>query len=565
MEEEHSDLEGILRKIIGSFNSSRQSKREEERIYIREPLSLERRLRDSDELSDYVIDYFGNECGRKKGKEFLYLEDNMDRIKPIEKIHLKENDSLYNFIDKKEFNEINKYNIIKDKKLDYIISNNFESKTSDKNINPNYYSEGILSLYKDLGYEKVREDISPDNYAEVPEEAVSQKPQKVEVTHEGLPAEYKPLLADLSQKHPGIRYASMTKLVDKSQHNVDIIKFEYEEKGEVKQLTVVAKDWNEKEEALPQFLNDLGIRTHSLYDLRTRLFMQHVGERELRSVVKEASEEELLRVCTMVLDKMAQIHVTGTAHLQDLRQNHDFVFEPIDYNDRFKSRFIEPVSGNSIIVSPQANRLMQAYSAFMKIFDPSFLIHGDFHTGNCRVTSDECFVYDFELATDHGEKFRDLSRFTNSITRDRPDLDAADLTREMLAMYVDKHNTHSEREGAAFMRYNPQLATALRCGLIEDYIDKTGGAIIFAAEHPRVKDEQMQKCQLYFENSVRMLDGAINMADSQKDYYTWETLSNLRSALVDFTATSPVQFLKETAQKYQAHSLYKEPVILVPN
>jgi hypothetical protein len=385
------------------------------------------------------------------------------------------------------------------------------------------------------------------------------------VTRQGLPEEYRPLLAVLAKQHPGIRYKEMTCLEDQSQHNVDILTFEYEENGEKKQLHVVAKDANEAEEKLPCFLNDLGIKTHSIYDVRTRLHMQHIGEKELKEVVRKASEPELLRVCSLALDKMAQIHVVGSAHLPELRHDYGLVFGPADYTERFKSRFIEPVSGNSAVISPQADRLMQAYSAFIELFEPGYLIHGDFHTGNCRVTSDNCFVYDFEWTTDQGEKFRDLSRFVNSVLRDRPDLEPADFTREMLARYVERHNAYSEREKTAFMRHDAHLSAALRCALIDDQIDKTGGAVLFAQSHPKVKEEQMQKCQLYFENAVRMLDGAIRSADEQKDYFRWEALSDLRSALVNFTANSPVHILKEAAQNYQTHALYREPAVLVPN
>jgi hypothetical protein len=468
-----------------------------------------------------------------------------------------------------EQNESELYKIIGTSPLKDEIKQN---KISAPQYTTSVYSSILGNLISE-GYSPKNQDISPDlgpivlpimQPGVLKTEKVS-VPQEVEVTRQGMQEEYKPVLTMLAKEHPGIQYVGTLHLEDKSQHNVDVLTFEYEENGKKKQMHVVVKDANEVEEKLPQFLNGLGIKTHSVFDINTRLHMQHVGERELRDVVKQASESELLKVCNLALDKMAQIHVTGSAHLPELRQDYGLVFGPVDYITKFKSRFLEPVSGNSAIISPQMHRLMQAYSAFIEEFDPKYLIHGDFHPGNCRITSDECFVYDFEWATDQGEKFRDLSRFVNLVLRDRPGLEPADFTREMLVRYVDKHNEYSEMEKTPFMRRNPKLAAVLRYALIDDQIDKSGGAILFAQAHPKVRDEQMQKCQLYFENTISMLDGAIRMADAQRDYNGWNMLSNLRGALVDFTATSPIEGLRETAQRYQTLPICKEPTILVPS
>ncbi|MBW2981315.1 hypothetical protein KY343_00415, partial [Candidatus Woesearchaeota archaeon] len=51
--------------------------------------------------------------------------------------------------------------------------------------------------------------------------------------------------------------------------------------------------------------------------------------------------------------------------------------------------------------------------------------------------------------------------------------------------------------------------------------------------------------------TFKMIDGAIETADKQRDYYGWETLTNLRGALVDYVSDSPIQSLREVADRYK--------------
>ncbi|MBR9691687.1 hypothetical protein GOV06_02780 [Candidatus Woesearchaeota archaeon] len=489
---------------------------------------------------------FLNENSKKIKKENINHNSLNHKIKDLDSI-------VYNQLEEnpEEFNQyyipqIEQYSKFKEKYTSY---DKEEMKEYIFNNKENIESlEKLLGNYTKAGYSVKKESEAPKTKAAV----------SLETAESSLPDEYKPVLAMLAQEHPGIRYSGIVSLADQSQHNVDILTFEYEENGALKQLHIVAKDADEKEEILPQFLNDLGIKTHTIYDRNTRLLINHVGEQELRNVVKQGSDSEVLDACGKALDKISQIHVLASLNLPELREHYGLSLELTDYNTQFRSRFVTPVSGNSVIVSPQAHDLMQAYSAFTKTFDPRHFTHGDFHIGNCRMSEEECFIVDYEAAK-IGRKFDDLARFTNSVIRDRSDMDPAEFSRDMLHMYVDKHNEHSAEHKTPLLLPNTWLSTALRYSLINDQIDKCGGAIIFAKEHPKVKDEQMQKCKLYFEKAISMIDGALTQNPAEAGM-----LSNLRTSLVDFAAESPVEILKQTAENYKAYKQYKEPLVVVP-
>jgi len=420
--------------------------------------------------------------------------------------------------------------------------------------------EDVLEDYASNGYEILdRTEIKKPT-----EEVKPGAAPGVEVS-EGLPAEYKPLMAALSQEHAGIRYTGIVHLTDKSQHNVDILTFEYEEDGETKQMHVVAKDWDEKEEKIPAFLNELGIKTHSIYDTNTRLLIEHVGYKELRDVVRKGSESDVRKACAKALDKISQIHVLASLNIEMLENEHGLVLDVMDYKAQFRSRFLEPVSGNSLIISPQMDNLIQAYAAFSGRFVPSSFTHGDSHTGNFRlseVAEEECFVVDYEWAK-IGIKFDDLSRFTNSVIRDRPDIDVSDFTREQLTTYIEMHNEHAAENQSPLLMQNERLAASLRYSLINDEIYKVGEYITFGAKHPKVKEEKMHKSQECFKRAVRMLDGSIEYANKIGDNSESEMLSRLKHSLIDYVATSPIKELSNIAETYKT-GYKKESLILVP-
>ncbi|MBW2965467.1 hypothetical protein KY342_00015 [Candidatus Woesearchaeota archaeon] len=519
-------------------------------------------------LEERLLDYLG----KFNSKEEISERKRKGRLYNI----IKEPDSLIKYNEKKDLNYIIDKSLKNYDKIEYLdniytINSKLEENISKESYNSEklYNSlDKIIDYYKDSGYEVVKKNIPGKHKNIVLPEDLPQVPQvervpEVEITHEGLPAEYKPLLAALSQKHPGIRYSGMMTLADKSQHNVDILTFEYDENGEVKQLHVVAKDWDEKEEKIPAFLNSLGIKTHSVYERNTRLLIEHVGYQELRDVVRSGSESDIRKACENALDKISQIHVLASLHLDELEKEHGLVLDVTDYNAQFRSRFLEPVSGHSVVISPQMDKLMQAYSAFSRTFDPMNFVPGDFHIGNCRLAKEECFVVDYEWAK-IGMKFDDLSRFTNSVLRDRPDLDVADFTREQLRTYVERHNEHASEHRSPLLMRNERLANVLRYTLVNDQIIKVGEKVAFANDHPKVASRKLEESRDCFEKAVCMIDGAMQIADAQGYNQDSKTLSNLRESLIDYVATSPVKLLKEAAQNYQTYKQYKEPVLVIP-
>ncbi len=442
-----------------------------------------------------------------------------------------------------------KSEISESKKIEYIIEgqSNFED---------------ILSDYESIGYRRTKKEISPEIV--IPEISEKRVSQPVEVTRQGLPAEYKPILNMLAKKFSGVRYKGMEHL-ERSQHNVDILTFEYEVDGQTQQVHLALKDRNDVEERLPIFLQRLGISVHSIYDVDTgRAFvMQHVGDRSLRQAIQFASEADIRSLSEKALETIAQVHVLATAHLPELKGDFGVELATIDYTQEFRRRFLEPVSNHSVIISPQMDKLIQAYAAFAKAFTPNSVIHGDYHDMNCRVAGDVCYPIDWETAA-IGKEFDDVSRLANSIMRDRPDMDAADFTREVLIEYVEKHNESAGQEKMPLMLANEKLAAGFRYSMINDEIYKIGEYVSFGKLRPAVKEEKMQKSRECFEKALRMIDGAIETADKQGDYFSWETLNNLRQSLVDYVGTSPIESLREAAEGYNIKGKAREPLLLVP-
>lgn len=439
---------------------------------------------------------------------------------------------------------------------------NFEnSKIIESNKGP---IESIISRFISGGYIPLKKEGRIfERIEETPKKRETEEPLVGLTTQEQIrvPAEYNPLMMSLAKAHPGIRYTGMVNLRDQSQHNVDILAFEYMQNGQLVQMHVVAKDKDAREEVIPVFLNNLGITTHTFYDRSTRLLLEHVGQYGLRDVVRNASEPELIRACAKALDKISQIHVVATQHLDELEHSYGLVLPVTDYNTQFRMRFLRPVSGSSLIISPQMNRLMQAYASFSESFSPENFIHGDFHTGNCRVSDDRCYIFDYEWAK-IGMKFDDLARFTNSVLRDKPSLDSAEFTREVLRDYVTSHNNHSQDSKGPLLMQNEWLATAFRYSLINDELSKIGEYVSFAELHPPVKDEKLEKSRSCFERAVNMIDSEIGYASITGREDECRKLFNLRGALVDFVAKSPVKHLRETTQKYMIYQPVQEQVHL---
>jgi len=385
-------------------------------------------------------------------------------------------------------------------------------------------------------------------------------PQEVRVevaSQRELPSEHQELLQKLRQEHPGVQYAGMVSLADKSMHNVDILYFEYRENGETRVLRIIAKDKDKIERIVPSFLNEFGIETPSLYDAHTRMFTRFVGQQDLRDVITNASEEEIMKACFSALDKISQIHVLASSNLHILQDEFGLSLDVVDYNAKFVDRFVKPVSDYSPIITPQMQRLMKVYSSFVEGFSSSSFIHGDFHSRNNRISPDECFVIDYEMAS-VGEQLEDVSRFIRSILVDKPTIDPNDFTQSMATFYIKRHNEYARE-------FNPQLALSpqrmnslLQYSLINDELYKIGDYIRYAKTHPGTEDEKMQKCKVRFTAAMSMLDQSAKEAEKQKDNTKSSMLYELKDALRDFVALSPYKQLSETAIM---HNKYKSPIM----
>lgn len=365
--------------------------------------------------------------------------------------------------------------------------------------------------------------------------------ERVEVTETiDIPEEFQEVYQELKADHPGLRFTKKETFTN-TQHEVEILTFEYEQDGTTKNLYVVAKDQNATEQNLPEILEQAGIETPKTYCKGNKVFTQYIGDNEFRDKVKTASEAEVIDLSKKAVDKLAQLQVYTTAILQQTNL-------PLGYRDfqsTFYQRFVQPISQSNIL-TPKAIKLMQAYQKFAKPKGFSF-VHGDFHSGNLKLNNGDVVPLDFEWSA-HGIGLEDLSRFTNSITKDRPDIDQSEFTLQMYQQFVGTFNELANETNTKRLTYNPN---DLNTTHVQEQLDKSGGAIVFLSNHPDLKKEHEEKAAKYFENAVRMLDG-MNNAEAY----------HLRTALVDFAADSPIETVKQSALSYQKYENYKSPIIL---
>ncbi len=455
----------------------------------------------------------------------LFNENNNIIINKIYEIKkYEENDlfskksSLENYIINQTYKNQNISKIIKSdiiKSKEIFTDNNLES----------YIFELNSIGFKETKKKPEREIVIPP-FKEVSPQGISvQAPQLV-------PESYVPILHMLRQEFPGARYKETRSLVNESQHNVDIVSFEYQHEGKTKQVHVVLKDANDKELAIPEWLRQHGVKTNGIYMLNgKRMVMQHVGNDDLRTALSNASESELMNACNAAIDNIARMHVVGSVYSNELEHDFGVTLKKVNYISEFKRRFIEPVSGNSIIMSPQAMRLIQAYSSFAKRFNPGYFTHGDLHDKNIR---DDSSIIDFETAT-IGMTFDDLSRITNSILRTRPDIETEDFERAILNRYITSHNEAAEEEKQPIMFPAQQM---FNLALINDEIYKIGEYVTFGALRPEVREEKMEKSVKCFENTLSMID---------REILKGQDLYELRMALTDYAKTSPYEELRRVA------------------
>ncbi|MFT4303559.1 MAG: phosphotransferase [Candidatus Woesearchaeota archaeon] len=513
--------------------------------------NLQRILIPSEEISSNKIFIERNDNFSEKERNSIYL---------INKIPIQESS---NFGNKKINNleeiisyDINKNNNFEIINQDYKIGlNKFfnfnlensnskkEIKFSDKNI------DSLLQTYTSRGF-----GIKESNYS--PNEGIIFRPDKkirdqqetlpdatVVPDQVTMPAVYAPLLQALQSEFPGIKYKGITTLADKSQHEVDILIFEYVVNGQVKQLNVVAKDDMTKERMIPQFLNDIGIVSHMIYNRTSRLIMQHVGQHDLRELIASSSQPDVIRIVDIALNKIAQIHVLATQNLGTLKHEYGIDLERTDYVKEFERRFIGPVSP---IISPQLHRLIQAYSSFTHGFNPGYFVHGDFHPGNVRVGKQECYVIDYEWAK-IGLVFDDLSRFVNTVARDRPDFDTKDFVEHVVRQYTAAHNEIARKP----IPNDQAVATSFQYAMINDELYKVGEYIAFAEAHPKVAEEKLMKSSTCLLRTLNMIDDAISDSEKTFNSKSRDLLSELKHSILDYVRISPYEQLREVASMYQ--------------
>ncbi|MCB9359042.1 aminoglycoside phosphotransferase family protein [Candidatus Woesearchaeota archaeon] len=514
-----------------SYLGDRKRDREDSKIYISQKNS---------EINSYILENYSkfqenisNFNNKEYNLESLINSNIFSEYKESyisKKINLTNeyNKKAYELTQKEEF--FNKY-IIRDSSLESILENysdhGFGIKKRPERINSEefYHIPGISPIRK------------PDSVPEA-------RPEEIAIpASESIPAIYAPVLQSLAEEYPGIRFKGITTLADRSQHEVDILTFEYTVNGQVKQLNIVAKDDMFKERMIPRFLNDVGVSAHMTYDTSTRLLMQYIGEKDLKDVIVTASQGEVIRAVNLALDKIAQIHVLATENIVALEHEYGVRLDKTDYVQEFERRFIGPVS---TIISPQLNSLLQAYASFTQGFNPGYFVHGDFHPGNVRMSANEAFVIDYEWAK-IGLVFDDVSRFVNSVTRERPDMDSRDFVDHVVNGYLARHNDIARKP----IVNDDAMATSLQYAMINDELYKVGEYIAFAQAHPKVAEEKMMKSSVSLLRTLNMIDDAIMDADKRFNVKSSGLLNGLKHSLLGYVRSCPYEELREISAIYQ--------------
>jgi tRNA A-37 threonylcarbamoyl transferase component Bud32 len=474
-------------------------------------------------------------------------------------------------LDKKNYS----FDNYKKKNLDVInntlISYNINNLLEHENLYNQKSLDSIINYdhLKIYGYEKILRKKTDPSWTEMVSEykdALQEHGvlEDISVHDENvpIPEEYVNVALSLAQHHPGLRYTGMVSLRDQSQHNVDILSFEYDEGSVVHELRIVAKDLNPLDARIPEFLRQQGIAANLVYDARRKIIMEHVGSHDLRIVVKQGSDIELITSCKKALEKIAEIQIVTSQNLHSLESDYGIVLPEINYAQEFKSRFVLPILGKStnqvdsstsrgvvgeqLVISPQTNSLMQAYNAFTQSFKAQFFTHGDFHAANCRISDKDCYIIDWEWAK-VGRKFDDIARFVNGVTRERQDADVFDFRNDMYNAFINAHNEHSGQHKHPLMLPTAQLKKAYAYSLINDELYKVGEYILFGNSHPNVKEEKLEKSARCLERTIAFIDEALQESTQTPEQVM---LTKLRNSLIAATATSSIAQLREVALMY---------------
>ncbi|PLW79293.1 hypothetical protein C0585_08440 [Candidatus Woesearchaeota archaeon] len=351
----------------------------------------------------------------------------------------------------------------------------------------------------------------------------------------------------LREEKPDIAFVEAEVYEGRSQHRVEVYTYSYTEGGEQKEMRVVAKDFDETEMLVQQFLREVGVRAPEVYGTNGMLSMGFVGSEDLKEVLKRASDSVIIRSCNDALYTLAQMQVLATAGLQVLK--HDFGFDlPVaNYEAMIRERFVQPISGSGL-VSLAADRFMKAYKGFSNGFRTTHFVHGDNHTGNYRVGDDGTTIIDYEWAK-KASPLDDISRFTNSVLRERPDIDSRDFSR------FAYHRFQGQKvEVGAAQGITESYATFVDAR-INDNISKVGEAITYSEKHPHKAGQILEKGARTFTMTLGLIDEAMGLAMKAKDYKKYNGLMNLKDSFVDIVSDSPYQELSTAAREHQDYKL----------
>ena len=108
------------------------------------------------------------------------------------------------------------------------------------------------------------------------------------------------------------------------------------------------------------------------------------------------------------------------------------------------------------------------------------------------MSSRQAHLIDFEWAK-KGDKLHDVSRFINSVTRERSDVDPAGYANELKEKYLDSFNSLAPEYQMAQLEDSRTVEASLYHSLINDELYKIGEHIAFAKLHPAVQEQKQEE------------------------------------------------------------------------
>jgi hypothetical protein len=523
-----SRLESIYSSIINNPKTKKESRRE-----------------NSNNINYYLNNIYDDNIQTKKINLEDLISDNYTKINIKNYNNIKTNESFNNYnlknnnieniIKIKEYNSNNITQYIQNISLEGFIQKKINKK-----------SEKSFTIQRDFNIsseEERKTDISSVSTPRLPGIVLEDIP---------LPKKYAGVLEEMQIKYPGARYVGAALLTNESQHEVEILGFEIQTQSGKQIIYKVSKQATEHEIAVNNILSNIGLSGYSFSTTTDgTLIMGYVGKC-LRNVVRHGSHTEALKACNLAINQIAKIHILATDYLEqeiNLQNSLPYSMPEANYNHEFRRRFVMPVSGNSLIISPQMNKLMQAYASFARSFSSSSFVHGDFHPGNCRLQKNEANIIDYEWAK-MGMNFEDISRFINTTLRDRVDFDSKEFTINTFKLYLKVRNEYARENKMPLIMSTQYTALMMEYALINDELYKAGEYISFGETHPSLISEKIEKSASCMESALQKIDGLIIRYEMDGNQQV-KTLSELRESVIDFLDSSPYQHMKEISDKYK--------------